>query len=323
MDRSRGLWRSRWAAVGAAVAVTLGAGGLITVRADSAASVFVAVTPTRLLDTRIDVGLVDAFVSGTGRVLDVTGTVPVVLPSGSAGTGAPIPDGATAIVANVTAVFPTSAGFVAVRPGNATGTPTTSSINFTSSGTVSPNSVTVELAAAGTVELFFQGAVAGATTDLLVDIVGYYVAGGGGTPGPKGDPGDPGPQGLSAWDTIPSGVTVTGAFVHDAGSDGTGEDYWFTVEYPAKLPAAPIAVNFATDGSAATTDDDATCAGTTSTPTAPPGQVCVYLDQTAGTASLNAESLGISIRSAMVLTWNVSAASGDMNVWGTWAYTAP
>ena len=47
-----GLIRSRWAALGAAVAVTLGAGGLVSVSAETAESVFVGVTPRRVLDTR-------------------------------------------------------------------------------------------------------------------------------------------------------------------------------------------------------------------------------------------------------------------------------
>jgi len=49
----RRLWRSRWAAVGAAVAVTLGAGGLYTSFAATAPSNFIAVSPVRVLDTRL------------------------------------------------------------------------------------------------------------------------------------------------------------------------------------------------------------------------------------------------------------------------------
>ena len=45
-----GLVRSRWAAIGAAVAVTLGAGGLISVGASNDTSSLVPITPTRVLD---------------------------------------------------------------------------------------------------------------------------------------------------------------------------------------------------------------------------------------------------------------------------------
>lgn len=175
----QGLWRSRWAAIGAAVAVTLGAGGLYSVGAATDPSSFVAITPVRVLDTRIGAGLDGDFTSGRPRLLDVTGTIEIVGADGvTVASGSPVPDGATAIVANVTAVFPSTAGFIAMRPGTASGTPTTSNVNFTSAGVVSPNSVTVALpttgSQAGKVQLFFQGTVASATTDILVDIVGYY-----------------------------------------------------------------------------------------------------------------------------------------------------
>lgn len=52
-----GAWRSRWAAVGAAVAVTLGAATSPVTAASSEAASFVGVEPTRILDTRSDVGL--------------------------------------------------------------------------------------------------------------------------------------------------------------------------------------------------------------------------------------------------------------------------
>jgi len=67
--------RSRWAAIGAAVAVTLGA-----VDAASVESSFTAIEPTRVLDTRINAGLTGAFTAATPRTLDVTGTIGIVLP---------------------------------------------------------------------------------------------------------------------------------------------------------------------------------------------------------------------------------------------------
>ena len=198
------MWRSRWAAIGAAIAVTLGAGGLWAAEAASPPSVFVAIRPTRVLDTRIDAGLAGPFVNAKPRLLDVTGTVPVVQPGDKITTGAPVPEGATAIVANVTAVLPTTAGFIAVRPGTATGKPATSNINFTTGGVVAPNSVTVELpttgAPSGNIQLWFTGTSPNATTDLLVDIVGYYRQG---PAGPQGEPGPAGPAG----GTGPAGAT--------------------------------------------------------------------------------------------------------------------
>lgn len=169
--------RSRWAAIGAAVAITLGAGGLATVSADSAESNFVAISPTRVLDTRYGVGMSGDFDGGTSRFLDVTGEIVHVVgtePGGTpiTSTGTIVPDGATAIVANLTAVRSTNRGYVAIRPGTATGIPTTSSLNIPGPGVVTPNAVTVALPVDGTVGLYYSAA--GHTTDLILDIVGYY-----------------------------------------------------------------------------------------------------------------------------------------------------
>jgi YVTN family beta-propeller protein len=180
------LVRSRWAAVGAAVAVTLGAGGLVSVSADSGAqSVFTAVEPARVLDTRVAVGLAGVFQGGTARKLKVTGPVEVALAGGGTTTATVVPTGATAIVANLTAVRPTGQGYVAIRPGDATGIPSTSNLNVTPGG-VFPNLVTVQLDTQGRVDLFYSRT--GSSTDLLLDIVGYYLEGQG-TPGPEGPPG--------------------------------------------------------------------------------------------------------------------------------------
>ena len=62
-DGRGGLWRSRWAAIGAAVAVTFGAGGLFAANAASPESSTVSIAPVRVLDTRTDVGLAGPFVS--------------------------------------------------------------------------------------------------------------------------------------------------------------------------------------------------------------------------------------------------------------------
>ena len=107
--RRQGLWRSRWAAIGAAVAVTLGGGGLVAVNAtSSAASSVVTIDPVRILDTRdpLNIGLPGPFVSGVSQKLQVTGAVPT-----STGTQAPVPAGATGVLLNVTVVGPSAAGF--------------------------------------------------------------------------------------------------------------------------------------------------------------------------------------------------------------------
>jgi hypothetical protein len=140
----------------------------------STESTFVAVSPERILDTRdpIDVGLDGPFVSGVSQKLGVVGVVAT-----SAGPREVVPAGATGVALNVTVVGPSAAGFVSIRPGDATGAPSTSSLNF-EAGVVQPNAVTVELptsgANAGAIDITFDayGAV-GPTTDLLIDVVGY------------------------------------------------------------------------------------------------------------------------------------------------------
>jgi hypothetical protein len=191
-DRS-GFVRSRWAAIGAAVAVTLGAGagiGLVSA-SGSPPSSFVSITPERVLDTRdgVGIGLSGAFVSADGRDLQVTGevataSVPKVV----------VPVGATAVSLNVTVVQPTAAGFVSVRPAGAPGAPETSNLNF-EAGDITPNAVNVALSAGGAIELTYDAfGTPGPTADLLVDVLGYFVEGEG-APGPQGPQGPEGPRG--------------------------------------------------------------------------------------------------------------------------------
>lgn len=176
-DPGRGsMWRSRWAAVGAATAISLGAGGIFVSQAATVGSesAVVTVTPARILDTRdgTDLGLPGPFVSAVSQKLQVTGAVPT-----ATGTKTVVPIGATGVLLNVTAVRTSANGFVSVRPGDASGAPTTSSLNVTAGVTV-PNAVQVALptagADAGKIDIVFDAlGVAGPTTDILVDVVGY------------------------------------------------------------------------------------------------------------------------------------------------------
>lgn len=173
------LWRSRWAAIGAAVAVTIGAGGFVGLvnAAASAPSDVVAITPVRVLDTRdgVDVGLAGPFVSPVGQDLQITGSIPT-----TAGPQVVVPAGATAVLLNVTAVSPQANGFISVRPADAPGAPATSSLNFAAGETV-PNAVTVAVPTAGAdlgkIEITYDAlGTAGPRTDVLIDVVGYTLA---------------------------------------------------------------------------------------------------------------------------------------------------
>jgi hypothetical protein len=171
-----GVWRSRWAAIGAAVAVSLGAGGIFVAQAAPGASesTVVSVAPERILDTRdpVNVGLTGPFVSPISQKLQVTGAVPT-----TTGVRTVVPTGATGVLLNVTAVSPAANGFISVRPGDATGAPTTSSLNVQAASIV-PNAVQVAVpttgANAGQIDITFDAyGVAGPATDILIDVVGY------------------------------------------------------------------------------------------------------------------------------------------------------
>ncbi|MCU1393057.1 MAG: hypothetical protein JWM34_1485 [Ilumatobacteraceae bacterium] len=89
-----------------------------------------------------------------------------------------IPNTATGIATNVTAVNPTSASYVTVYPSDANPRPTASNLNVVAGGAPTPNQVTVGLSAAGAISAYNNGG----TLDLVIDIVGYYqpAASGGG-----------------------------------------------------------------------------------------------------------------------------------------------
>jgi hypothetical protein len=211
-----GVRRSRWAAIGAAVAVSLGAGGLGLARASTGVeSSFVSVTPARVLDTRTGLGLEGPLVSPAPRVLQVTGSI--ARPGGS--SAVVVPSGASAVVLNVTVVAPSGDGFLSVRPDGTPGAPETSNLNF-AAGDIIPNAVTVALPASGRIELTYDafGAV-GPTTDVLVDVTGFYTptSGEGGATGPQGPKGDTGPAG-------PKGDTGVQGPKGDTGATGPGYD---------------------------------------------------------------------------------------------------
>jgi hypothetical protein len=174
--RRDGLMRARCAAIGAAVAVSLGAGGFFVAHAvpGPSESTTVNVTPERVLDTRDgnDLGLPGPFVSPVAQKLQVTGPVPT-----ATGTKTVVPPGATGVLLNVTSVSSRANGFISIRPGDATGTATTSSLNITAGITVA-NAVQVALpttgANAGKIDVTYDAlGAAGPTTDVLIDIAGY------------------------------------------------------------------------------------------------------------------------------------------------------
>ena len=126
--------------------------------ADLAGTQFVPLVPVRVLDSRVITGLAGPFVSGTPRVL-------TLVPGGA------IPPTAAAITGNLTVVNARAAGWVALTE-LPTASPGTSTPNSPVADTRA-NGITAPLSSTGTVALFHGGS-SGITTDLILDITGYF-----------------------------------------------------------------------------------------------------------------------------------------------------
>jgi hypothetical protein len=115
--------------------------------------------PTRILDTRI-VGSGGVFRSQVPRSIQIAGVNGV-------------PPNAVGVTANLTAVDETTGGYLSVTR-HPTATPSTSTLNFPT-GDIRANNLTTPLAADGTVSVVFVGAATGATTDVVLDLTGYFI----------------------------------------------------------------------------------------------------------------------------------------------------
>ena len=164
--------------VGAAVTVgSITAPGQILALPGASESTVVMVEPTRILDTRYDIGLTGQVVANASHKLVVTGVIDTYIDATTTIiVKQVVPAGATGVLLNVTAVSPTAAGFLSIRPGTATGVPATSGLNF-NPGDVVPNAVTVALpivgANAGKVDIYYGTTTTGATLHVVADVVGY------------------------------------------------------------------------------------------------------------------------------------------------------
>ena len=124
---------------------------------------FVPITPCRLADTRPAPSTV-----GARSTPLAAGEVATFVVHGSQGNSA-IPSGASAISANVTITAPTSDGFLTMFPADAS-LPNASNVNWTAGQAPTPNAVTVDLSADGSVKVFNERG----TVNVIIDIVGYF-----------------------------------------------------------------------------------------------------------------------------------------------------
>jgi CSLREA domain-containing protein len=125
---------------------------------DLSGSKFYPLTPGRVLDTRVSNGLSGSFKSDIARALKIEGRVGV-------------PAAADAVTGNLSVVGQTDDGYVSMTKA-LDNTPDTSALNFPI-GDVRANGVTGPLSNSGTVGLVFK-ASAGKTTNLILDITGYF-----------------------------------------------------------------------------------------------------------------------------------------------------
>ena len=202
-----GVNRIRWAALGAAIAVSVGGGVTLVATASGAgrSSSFVPIVACRLADTRSgeSVGARSTPIgAGETAMFQVTGT----------NGGCTITASATAITSNVTVVNPTASSFLTVFAADAT-RPLASNLNWTTLSSPTPNQVTVSLSATGTIKIFNNVG----DIDVVIDIVGYYEPAVTGPAGPAGPTGATGVAGVAgeagvAGPKCDAGVTgLTGA----------------------------------------------------------------------------------------------------------------
>lgn len=159
-----------------------------------------------------------------------------------------------------------------------------------------------------------------------------------GDKGEKGDTGPQGPSGLSGG-SIPSGITVTGAwggrYVNALAGNQTNS-YLLPYSFPLPAPDALTdgQVNFGATTPGPVGDADSQCTGSAANPTAPPGKVCIYVNNgtrdnstltgfklTAAGGSTNADRYGFEVR--VVNSSPGGTNGGTLRAEGTWAYTAP
>jgi hypothetical protein len=186
-----GLIRTRWAAIGAAVAVSFGGGAVAIIAhaaGQAAPSSLVTMVPCRLMDTRPATN-----VGPRATPLGPNDTY-VVTVRGDNGNCS-VPSSAVAVSMNVTAVNATAGSFLTVFPADAPSRPVASSLNYEAGQAPTPNSVTVQLSSDGKIAFYN---LAG-NVEVIADIVGYYepsVTGPAGAAGPAGPSGPAGAQGI-------------------------------------------------------------------------------------------------------------------------------
>ncbi len=160
--------RSRWAAIGAAVAVAAGAiggVGLTKAAGDDPGTAYTAVTPCRLVDTRP--GTINVGVRSTPLAANETLTITARGAQGECKADQ-LPASARAVALNLTALAATELSFLTFWPDGTQ--PNAASLNPAPGQPPVPNAVTTQLSTTGSFNVFNSRG----NVHIVVDVVGYY-----------------------------------------------------------------------------------------------------------------------------------------------------
>ncbi len=139
--------------------------GIVVAPLPLAGATYVALTPNRLVDSRTKLGLSSPLTANVAGSFQVTGRFPGDLTRN-------VPSGAVAITGNLTVTGQTAPGYLALTT-TAQDHPQTSTLNFPL-GDNRANGVTAPLGAGGTMWITYA-ARAGARTQVVFDVTGYFV----------------------------------------------------------------------------------------------------------------------------------------------------
>ena len=178
-------------AIALAATSTLIGTQIVSGASTSTETVFIPIEPCRLVDTRPGDATVGPIGVPIGEGQDVAFTA---WGTGDADSPCDIPNTATAIATNATAVGPTDATFLTFYPADSTN-PGTSNLNVSAGQAPTPNSANIPLSATGQFNVFNRSG----NVNVIIDVNGYYqpstaigAAGPTGPSGPAGPTGDDG-----------------------------------------------------------------------------------------------------------------------------------
>ncbi|MCB0977641.1 MAG: hypothetical protein KDB02_09300 [Acidimicrobiales bacterium] len=144
----------------------------------SSSAVFVSIEPCRLVDTRLQGSPVGG-IPRTFRVAGTSGAPGEYAAQGGHDGGCGVPDDATAIKASISAVDPAGAGFLRAWPAGTT-PPNATFLNYSTDSTTNSGALAIatDPTSADLTVKAFNG-----TTDLVIDVQGYFVQPDGMQPG--------------------------------------------------------------------------------------------------------------------------------------------